>query len=310
MSFSGDVKKELLTVLPSARHCQLAELAAGVLLLADRSPEREALILRTENEGAANKLFTLLKKAFNIDIVVNRRRGNTGGKHGWIVSVEDADASAVIRKTLNHRRLLAMECCRRAFLRGAFLASGSVSAPEKAYHLEITASEESTAERIREVMQSLDLDAKIVIRKEQYVVYLKEGEQLVQMLGEMGANISLLNFENIRIYREMRGSVNRRVNCETANLKKTAVSSYRQIEDIQYIQNRKEFASLPPALQEMAEVRLQYPDAPLAELGSYLEVKIGKSGVNHRLRKISEFADRLREKELRTGAEEEKRSTL
>ena len=99
MSFSGDVKKELLAVLPSARHCQLAELAAGVLLLAEDPSEEETLILRTENEGAANKLFTLLKKAFNIDIVVNRRRGSSGGKHGWTVSVEDADAAAMIRKT-------------------------------------------------------------------------------------------------------------------------------------------------------------------------------------------------------------------
>jgi len=190
-----------------------------------------------------------------------------------------------------------MSCCRQSFLRGAFLTAGSISAPEKYYHLEIIAPDEDCADLVTDTMRALDLSPRRVIRKGGPVIYLKEGEQIVRMVGEIGAPIALLKLENIRVTREVKGNVNRRVNCETANLLKTVVSAQRQVEDIAYLRSRKEYAALSPALKEMAEIRLQYPDMPLAELGNMLDPRIGKSGVNHRLRKISQIARDLREKE-------------
>ena len=138
------------------------------------------------------------------------------------------------------------------------------------------------------------VDAKIVERKKHYVVYLKEGAQIVDMLNVMGAHVALMNLENVRILKEMRNSVNRKVNCETANISKTVNAAVRQVEDIQLIVEKQGMSSLPENLQEIARVRMENPDMPLKELGALLTPPIGKSGVNHRLRRIGEIADRLR----------------
>ena len=148
--------------------------------------------------------------------------------------------------------------------------------------------------QIQSLLTAYEIDAKIVIRKKHYVVYVKEGSQIVELLGLMGAHISLMQLENVRIVKEMRNSVNRRVNCETANITKTVTAATRQIEDIIYIRDHYGLENLPEPLSQMAEVRLENPDAPLKELGEYLDPPVGKSGVNHRLRKLSELADRIR----------------
>jgi DNA-binding protein WhiA len=139
-----------------------------------------------------------------------------------------------------------------------------------------------------------ETDAKIVERKGHFVVYLKEGSQIVDILGSMGAFVSLMNLENVRILKEMRNSVNRKVNCETANISKTVNAAVKQVEDIEKIREELGFDALPPTLREIAQVRLEYPEAPLKELGTYLDPPVGKSGVNHRLRRLSEIADRLK----------------
>lgn len=299
MSFSADVKKELLEVVPAARHCQIAETAAFVRLLASPGSDKEAagkspLVFRTDSPGTARKFFTLLKKAFNIDIVVSET--GSGSRRTEILTVGDEADAARVRQAVSHHSVLRMDCCRRAFLRGAFLASGSVSNPEKSYHLEIVCAAQDNASLIMDTMRKSGLDAKTVLRKGDYVVYLKEGDQIVQLLGEMGASISFLNIENVRVLKEMRGSVNRKVNCETANLKKTVVSAVRQTDDIQYIKDHGGIGQLADPLREMAEIRIRYPDASLTELGMYLNPRLGKSGVNHRLRKISACAEELRRK--------------
>ena len=185
-------------------------------------------------------------------------------------------------------------CCRRAFIRGAFLAAGSLSDPEKFYHFEIVCSCEEKAEQLREIIGTFSIEAKIVVRKKYYVVYIKEGSQIVEILSVMEAPLALMELENIRILKEMRNSVNRQVNCETANINKTVSAAVKQLQDIAYIRDTVGLDYLPESLAEIAQARLERPDATLKELGEILSPPVGKSGVNHRLRKISSLAESLR----------------
>ena len=302
MSFSGEVRSELAGIVPTARHCQLAEIAAFVQLLRKKesldnsdNSDNAPLSFWTDSEAAADLLFTLIQKAYNIVLVVERTESRRRGRgSGYLLTLADSERAEALLRSVGHGSLLRMECCRKSYLRGAFLAAGSVSDPEKSYHLEIVCPCAETAGQIRSVMRSIGLDAKTVLRKKDHVVYLKEGDQIVSFLGFVGASISFLNIENVRVLKEMRGNVNRIVNCETANLNKTIVSAVRQIEDIRFLRDHGGFSDLPDSLREMAEVRLAHPDAPLTELGSYLNPVIGKSGVNHRLRKLGQIAQKRR----------------
>lgn len=298
MSFSGDVKRELMAVVPSSRHCRIAEIAAFVHLLGGKArPGAEGAVLSfcTDSEEVADLLFTLVSKVYNICLDITetegRRRGHGKGRLLW---TDDADRAEALLASVDHPSLLRMECCRKAYLRGAFLAAGSVSDPEKSYHLEIVCQSAETAKMVQGAMSGIGIEAKTVIRKTDHVVYLKEGDRIVSCLGAMGASISFLNLESVRVMKEMRSNVNRIVNCETANLSKTIESAVRQLEDIAYIRDNGGFADLPDTLREMAEVRLAYPDATLAELGTFLDPAIGKSGVNHRLRKLGAIAEKRR----------------
>ena len=287
MSFSSEVKAELAKNISSARHCQLAELAAMLHFCGQYGRGADGTFtigFQTENEAVVRKGFTLLKKTFNI---------NTD------VLLTEKEMQALMQKVGNLEEpvnglLLKNTCCQRAFLRGAFLSVGSISDPEKGYHLEFDCNREEKAEQLRQMIAGFDIEAKIILRKKYYVVYLKEGSGIVDLLNVCGAPVSLMNLENTRILKEMRNSVNRRVNCETANIAKTVSAATRQVEDIEYLRTHYGLENLPQTLREMAEVRLENPDAPLKELGEYFTPVIGKSGVNHRLRKLSELADRIR----------------
>ena len=169
-----------------------------------------------------------------------------------------------------------------------------MSDPAKGYHLEFDCSSPAKAEQLQELMRGFGIESKIVLRKKYYVVYLKEGTGIVDLLNVCEAPVSLMNLENLRILKEMRNFVNRRVNCETANIAKTINAAARQVEDIEYVRRHYGFENLPKALREMAEARLENPDMPLKELGELFEPPIGKSGVNHRLRKLNELADKIR----------------
>ena len=190
--------------------------------------------------------------------------------------------------------LLKNACCQRAFLRGAFLSTGSISDPAKGYHLEFVCTDAGKAAQIQEMLHNFDIEGKIVLRKKYHVVYLKEGESIVDLLNVCEAHVALMELENLRILKDMRNSINRRVNCEAANITKTVNAATRQIEDIEYIQSHGGLGMLPDNLREMAEVRMEYPDATLKELGEYLNPPVGKSGVNHRLQKLNEIAERLK----------------
>lgn len=287
MSFSAEIKEELAKHIASARHCQIAELTAIMHFCGQYGEDKEGNLtigFQTENEAVVRKGFTLLKKTYNInvDIGINgQEKANLIAKTGDLSKPVD---------TL----LLKNACCRRSFLRGAFLCCGSMSDPSKGYHLEFVCTNAEQAEQLKEIIGTFDIEAKVILRKKYYVVYLKEGAGIVDLLNVMEAHKSLMELENLRILKEMRNSINRRVNCETANIGKTVQAASRQVEDILYIKEHYGFSKLPGNLREMAEVRLEYPDAALKELGEYLEPPVGKSGVNHRLRKLSELADKLR----------------
>lgn len=289
MSFSSEVKEELAKHISPARHCQIAELAALMNFCGQYGRDEKGnytIGFQTENEAVVRKGFTLLKKTYNIEA-------------DSILS--EADVQGILQKVGNleepvSRLIIKNSCCKRAFLRGAFLSVGSMSDPAKGYHLEFDCTEESKAKQLQEIMESFDIESKIILRKKYHVVYLKEGSGIVDLLNVCEAPVSLMNLENLRILKEMRNSVNRRVNCETANIAKTVSAAARQVEDIEYLRVHYGFHNLPEALREMAEVRLENPDAPLKELGEYFNPPIGKSGVNHRLRKLSQLAETVRER--------------
>ena len=186
----------------------------------------------------------------------------------------------------------------RSYIRECFLNSGSVTDPKKDYHLEFVCEGAEDADRISDGLCAFQLEPRIMERNGHLVVYLKDAEQISDVLNLMGAVDGLMEFENVRILKEVSEKVNRRVNCETANLNRTAVTAVRQIEDIQYIGEHLGFGKLAPPLRQMAEVRLQFPEASLKELGEAMDPVLGKSGVNHRLRKLSEIADKLREEKV------------
>lgn len=192
--------------------------------------------------------------------------------------------------------LLQKNCCIRAYIRGAFLAAGSITDPEKGYHFEIVATSEEKAQQLISKLEVFDIEAKSIERKGHMVVYIKEGAQIVDVLNVMEAHNALMDLENVRILKEVRNSVNRQVNCETANINKTVNAAVKQIEDIQFIQAQIGLDELPLQLKEAAMLRLEYPEAPLKELGNFMNPPVGKSGINHRLRKLCQIADELRDK--------------
>jgi DNA-binding protein WhiA len=286
------------------------------------------LKLQTENLVVARKYFTLIRKTFNINIDVSVKTNSNAKRNSMytlIISNQEAiklilqatklspnqskHDDGAVKAEINVASGKAISvglglsdpvttqnaCCKRAFIRGAFLSSGSMSNPKKAYHLEIVVSNPDKAEQLRDMIQTFSIDAKIILRKKNYVVYIKEGSQIVDLLNVMEAHVALMDLENVRILKEMRNSINRQVNCEAANISKTVAAAAKQIEDIIYIKDTVGLGDLADGLEDIARMRIEYPEASLKELGEMLLPPIGKSGVNHRLRKLSQVADQLRE---------------
>ena len=315
MSFSSKVKEELSRECNSPRHCCIAETAAiismcGKVIFDEK--DRVRIEIHTENVTVARKYFTLLKKTYNINTDISIRHSSSLNKsRSYILSVNDDETARKILMTcrlmkpfgvieedfsISDSLIIQRECCKRAFIRGAFLASGSVSDPVKTYHFEIVCLSEAKAKQLQMIMETFNINARVIKRRKYFVVYVKDSSQVVDLLNIMGAYNALMDMENVRIVKDMRNNVNRKVNCETANINKTVSAAVKQIEDIRFIQMSSAFDELPESLQEMAELRVRYPEATLAELGQLLDTPVGKSGVNHRLKKISLFADELRER--------------
>ncbi len=313
MSFSAKVKRELCNHENGVRHCDIAEIAGilntcGHVAYADG---KLSVAIQTENPAVAKKFFKLVKSTFQCTCHVSMKRVVQFKKNNraYVLSVRDQEQAKklllatgllemgqdgpVVHKHLNPT-VVKSPCCKSAYLRGAFMAGGSQCDPEKAYHLEFVNSQKPLAVSLMALLRFFELKANIIERKGMVVVYLKDGESIVDLLNIMSAHVALLDLENVRIMKDMRNQVNRRVNFETANLDKTVNASIKQIEDIRFIQDTQGLQRLPGQLRDMAHLRLQYPEASLKELGTLLSPPVGKSGVNHRLRKLSHIAEKIR----------------
>ncbi len=314
MTFSTTTKNEISRISLVNDCCAIGELSAiirmcGTIQIA--GIKQINLKFTTENPATARRIFSILKNIYNTEVEVMVRRNKQLKKNNnYIVIINDKDITEKILKDVGFTRgkatvinpnysipkkIVEKRCCRRAYIRGAFLGGGSISNPEKTYHLEFVTGKEEHAKGLSKVINSFDLNSKIVKRKENYVIYLKEGEQIVDLLNIIGAHQALLKLEDIRVLKNIRNNINRIVNCETANLGKTINASMRQIGNINYIDEKIGLNKLPNNLREVAELRLEHKNASLKELGMYLDPPVGKSGVNHRLRKIEKLAEELRE---------------
>ena len=313
MSFSYNTKVEISEYFGNARHCNIAEIAAIINICGYISQKKEKFCIKVQSENflIIKKCFTLLKKTFNIDIEV-LVKGSSGIKKHKVYFIY-INNSEYAEKVLFSTGILCVEgnlkilrkriypvvvssiCCKRAYIRGAFLASGSISDPEKTYHLEFVNNDIKYCNELKDLINFFNIEAKIIIRKDNYVLYIKEGELIVNILNIMGAYVALMELENIRILKDMRNNINRIINCETANLGKIIAASLKQIKDINYIIKYNKFSDLSDTLLEIAKLRVEFPEASLKELGQMIVPPIGKSGVNHRLKKISFMADVLRE---------------
>lgn len=310
MSFSMEVKQELCGVIPQARHCRIAELSALMVQCGKIDVDKSGHLrikLQTESGYVARKCSRLFRRLeySGLSVRVRTAKGKRTSALYFIEIQGDEAVKKILEllklKAIGREGLLAADhvvilhtCCKRAFLRGTFLASGSVSNPQKSYHFEISEQEKARVEQILSLIHSFEVDAKSIVRKNYHVIYVKDGSQVAELLNIMEAHIALMKFENARIVKDVRNSVNRQVNCETANLSKTANAAQKQYEDIVLIRDSVGLHKLSENLKAVALLRLEYPEASLVELGEMLSPKLGKSGVNHRLKKISEYAESLR----------------
>ena len=308
MSFASETKKEL-TNLEVKDCCGLAELSALIQMNGSLSftNKKLAVDVQTENAAIARRIYTLIKRFYPVTVeLLVRKKMRLKKNNVYIVRLVDharriLEDLGIIGEGFEFvteicPRLIMKKCCKRSYLRGAFLAGGSVNNPEtSSYHLEIFSLYKEHSEALCELMNSFDLNAKTLERKKGYMTYLKEAEKITDFLIIIGANNAMLKFEDIRILRDMRNSVNRLVNCETANLNKTIGASVRQVENIKYIQGTVGLDVLPEKLREIAELRVAHQDVTLKELGEMVSSgPISKSGINHRLRKIDAIAEKIR----------------
>lgn len=307
MSFASEMKNEL-TRIEVDECCMKSELSALIKMNGAVSyfDGQWVINVQTENAAIARRIFSLIKNVYRIEIdLLVRKKMKLKKNNVYICRIkkESKDvledlkifSGGILTNTITDE-IKNKECCRRSYLRGAFLAGGSVNNPEtSAYHLEIGSLYEEHAQAITELMNSYELNAKYIDRKRGYIIYLKEAEKIAEFLSLIGGYQALLKFEDIRIVRDMRNSVNRLVNCETANLNKTINASMRQVENIKFIDTEIGIDELPERLREVARIRVEHQDMTLKEIGEAVSTgTISKSGINHRLRKLDEIADKLR----------------
>lgn len=308
MSFASETKKEL-TNIEVKDCCANAELSALIRMNGSLSFSNQTLVvnIQTENAAIARRIYTLIKKGYDTPVeLLVRKKMRLKKNNVYIVRIKE-DTKKILEDlkilgegfTFIHNiseDLIKKKCCRRSYLRGAFLAGGSVNNPEtSSYHLEIFSLYSEHNEALSELMNTFGLNSKTLERKKGFITYLKEAEKITEFLNIVGAHNSLLRFEDVRIVRDMRNSVNRLVNCETANLNKTIGAALRQVENIKFIEKHVGLGVLPDKLREIAELRVTYQDVTLKELGEMVSGgTISKSGINHRLRKIDQIAEKIR----------------
>ena len=307
MSFAAQTKKEL-TMIESHACCEKAELSALIRMNGSMQLSNKKVILdiSTENAAIARRIYTLIKKYYKAPTeLLVRKKMRLKKNNVYIVRIPGlvqeilkelkiVSEGFIFTSDINPQ-LVRNNCCKRAYLRGAFMAGGSVNNPEgSSYHLEIASMYEEHCKALVELANEFQLNARCIERKKGFILYIKEGEKIIEFLSLIGAHQALFKFEDVRIMRDMRNSVNRIVNCETANLNKTIGAAVRQIENIKLLQKEVGLETLPDKLREVAEIRLAHPDMNLKEVGEMLKGTVSKSGVNHRLRKIDALAEKIR----------------
>ena len=307
MSFASEMKNEL-TRIEVDECCMKSELSALIKMNGAVSyfEGQWVINVQTENAAIARRIFSLIKNVYKIEIdLLVRKKMKLKKNNVYICRIkkeakdvlEDLDifSSGMLTNTITDE-IKSKDCCRRSYLRGAFLAGGSVNNPEtSAYHLEIASLYEDHASALTDLMNDYELNAKYIDRKRGYTIYLKEAEKIAEFLSLIGGYQALLKFEDIRIVRDMRNSVNRLVNCETANLNKTINAAMRQVENIKFIDEEIGIDELPERLREVARLRVEHQDMTLKEIDEAVSTgTISKSGINHRLRKLDQIADKLR----------------
>ena len=311
MSFSSDVKKELTTVETGKKCCQLA-LISGFMRFAGSitlSGGKMGIKVSTDNAAVARLFTTEVKSYFGAKSAISMEDAPISRGRNYILNITpEMNSEAILRETgmlgiregsnyltdgLNSE-IIKKRCCKKSALRGIFLAAGSVTDPAKGYHLEIVCASDYMAGDVRKLINAFGLKAKVLERKGKYVVYLKDGEQIADFLSVIGASTHVLNFQNVRLTKEFKNKLNRMSNCESANMDKTVNAAQKQITDIKYIAKKKTLDYLPEKLRVTAELRLQNPELSLNDLAELFDPPIKKSGLNHRLQKISEIADGLR----------------
>lgn len=291
MSFSSKTKEDLSKINNLNKKDQVERELVGYLISSNTIKEGKKIRFSTENEYNINRFGKLLKNC-NIDDYKIQIKGKVFIiEYKVNLNFDEVifDGNKILFKYIKND-----EDLDKSLVRGAFLGSGYISDPEKKYHLEINFSEESNMNIIHELLIRYDIQTKKINKGNDFSIYIKDGEEISKILAFIGANQSVLKFEENRVMRDTRNNVNRLINCETANLSKTIKAGSKQVEDIKLIKSKNKFGELPENLQVVAEIRLANPEASLTELVQIMENTISKSGISHRLSAISKFADELR----------------
>ena len=311
MSFARDSKEELTRIKVDTQCCLKAELGAYIFINGSMNLGKKIYLeLNSENAAVARRMFSLFKEVFEVEVqIVVRQKTRLKKNKVYNLRIEGREKILKILQSIGlikegieglmlneniNQEMIENECCKRSFLRGAYLASGSMTDPDLSYHLEIITEYKSKGRDLVRIMNFFDLKPGLMEKKNGYIVYIKGSEEISTFLNVIGAHKALLDFENVRVLKGMRNKINRLVNCETANLQKTVVASLRQVENIDIIDKAIGISNLPPDLKEIAIKRVNYPEKTLKELGEELSPPLGKSGVNHRIRKLERMAKKIK----------------
>lgn len=310
MSFSSEVKQELVSLRPEKSCCMLSELNALTQTCASMTllgRGQVSISYTTENVSVAKRIFILLKKRLEINATpFFTKAPRFGGRRVCVIRLSQSDTRKLMLSLhMLHesehgevfrgipRRALTRKCCQQSFLRGAFLGGGSVTAPELDYHLEFVCESDNRAEAISQILTRCDLDCMIMMRRSTYVVYLKRSSQISTLLGLMGGSRAMMYYENLLAQRSLHENVIRATNCDHSNMKRQLSAAQSQVNAIETIIQAGQFDTLPDTLKIIAQLRLDNIDASIEQLGEMCDQPLGKSGVNHRMRKIMQIAQNL-----------------
>ncbi|MCI8486548.1 MAG: DNA-binding protein WhiA [Clostridia bacterium] len=275
MSFSSNVKEELSKISTLNNKQSVKAELIGYLITNNVNIDERNIKFSTENEYNINRFSKLLSNLgiVNHEIDIQGKIYTVSFRKTYLLEkIEFKNKEIILEDNINKQ--LEDEICRKSLVRGSFLGGGSINNPENKYHLEVIFSSQENAIYIANILNSYEIECKILNKSHCYSLYSKEGETISNLLAFIGASSSVLKFEEIRVVRDMRNNVNRLVNCETANLNKIINASLKQIDDIKLIKEQNEFKNLSKNLQEIADVRLKNPEASLIELGNMLEVPV------------------------------------